>query len=258
SVADSPCLPCWGWRAGRCTVPHGKGRDETNGLNSPGMRHRRNHRSQRASRLTPGTLKSYFRPKPKISINGAHGESSARDSGEPSALLIRRQTRLSRGVKGTLVTGIIVTTLVTSIAAASAQNIFEALFGRLWSSLNEPPSLFSADKVWISSGARGADQIEASRRFWGVSRFDLLQVHNLISWEEHLRTLLAMKATGELRYVGITTSEGRRHGEVERIMRAQPLDFVQVTYNVLDRQVEDRILPLARDRGIGVIANRPF
>jgi diketogulonate reductase-like aldo/keto reductase len=124
--------------------------------------------------------------------------------------------------------------------------------------LNGPASLFSADKVWISSGARGPDQIEASRRFWGVPRFDLLQVHNLLSWEEHLRTLLAMKAAGRLRYVGITTSEGRRHGEVERIMRAQPLDFVQVTYNILDRQVEDRILPLARDRGIGVIVNRPF
>src|SRR4029453_7639626 len=118
--------------------------------------------------------------------------------------------------------------------------------------LKGPPSLFSADKVWISSGPRGPDQIEASRRFWGVPRFDLLQVHNLLSWEEHLRTLLAMKAAGRLRYVGITTSEGRRHGEVERIMRAQPLDFVQVTYNILDREVEDRILPLARDRGIGV------
>src|SRR5215467_7651704 len=124
--------------------------------------------------------------------------------------------------------------------------------------LDGPPSLFSADKVWISSGARGPDQIEASRRFWGVPRFDLLQVHNLLSWEEHLRTLFAMKAADRLRYVGITTSEGRRHGEVERIMRAQPLDFVQVTYNILDRQVEDRILPLARDRGIGVIVNRPF
>ena len=124
--------------------------------------------------------------------------------------------------------------------------------------LNGPSSLFSADKVWISSGARGPDQIEASRRSWGVPRFDLLQVHNLLSWEEHLRTLLGMKAAGRLRYVGITTSEGRRHGEVERIMRAQPLDFVQVTYNILDRQVEDRILPLARDRGIGVIVNRPF
>src|SRR5262249_57042977 len=93
---------------------------------------------------------------------------------------------------------------------------------------------------------------------WCGPRCDLLQVHNLLSWEEHLRTLFAMKTAGRLRYVGITTSEGRRHSEVERIMRAQPLDFVQVTYNILDRQVEDRILPVARDRGIGVSAHRPF
>ena len=85
-----------------------------------------------------------------------------------------------------------------------------------------------------------------------------MQVHNLLAWEEHLRTLFAMKAAGEVRYVGITTSEGRRHGDVEKIMRAQPLDFVQITYNILDREIENRILPLARDRGIGVIVNRPF
>ena len=124
--------------------------------------------------------------------------------------------------------------------------------------LNGPTSLFSADKVWISSGARGPAQIEASRQAWGVRRFDLLQVHNLLSWEQHLRTLQAMKAEGQVRYVGITTSEGRRHGELERIMRAQPLDFVQLTYNILDREVESRLLPLARDRGIAVIVNRPF
>jgi diketogulonate reductase-like aldo/keto reductase len=136
----------------------------------------------------------------------------------------------------------------------SSQKVIGYGLGRI----ERPPRLFSADKVWISSGARGPDQIEASRRSWGVPRFDLLQVHNLLSWEEHLRTLFAMKAAGALRYVGITTSEGRRHGEVERIMRAQPLDFVQVTYNILDRQVEERILPLAKDRGIAVIVNRPF
>jgi diketogulonate reductase-like aldo/keto reductase len=124
--------------------------------------------------------------------------------------------------------------------------------------LNRPPALFSADKVWISPGSRGPGQIEASRRSWGVLRFDLLQVHNLLSWDEHLRTLLGMKAAGRVRYVGITTSEGRRHREVERIMRTQPIDFVQVTYNILDREVEDRILPLARERRIGVVVNRPF
>jgi diketogulonate reductase-like aldo/keto reductase len=118
--------------------------------------------------------------------------------------------------------------------------------------------LFAADKVWISSDARGPAQIEASRAAWGIQRFDLLQVHNLLSWEPHLSTLLAMKAASHVRYVGITTSEGRRHGEFEKIMRAQPLDFVQVSYNVLDREVEKRILPLARERGMAVIVNRPF
>jgi diketogulonate reductase-like aldo/keto reductase len=124
--------------------------------------------------------------------------------------------------------------------------------------LGQPNQLFSADKVWIYSGSRGPAQIEASRRAWGVPRFDLLQVHNLLSWEDHLRTLFAMKAEGRARYVGITTSEGRRHSEFERVMRAHPLDFVQVTYNPVDREVEKRILPLAREKGISVIVNRPF
>jgi diketogulonate reductase-like aldo/keto reductase len=124
--------------------------------------------------------------------------------------------------------------------------------------LGKQQPLFSTDKVWISSGARGPAQIETSRQRWGVPRFDLLQVHNLLSWEDHLPTLLRMKAEGQLRYVGITTSEGRRHRDVERIMASQPIDFVQVTYNVLDREVEARILPLARERNIGVIVNRPF
>jgi len=93
---------------------------------------------------------------------------------------------------------------------------------------------------------------------WRVPRFDLLQVHNLLSWEEHLPILLAMKREGRLRYVGITTSEGRRHAEIEKIMASQPIDFVQISYNALDRDVEQRILPLARERKMGVIVNRPF
>lgn len=117
---------------------------------------------------------------------------------------------------------------------------------------------FSADKVWTSSGARGPAQIEQSRRRWGVERFDLLQVHNLLAWEAHLETLEAMKAEGRLRYLGITTSEGRRHDEFERIMRGRKLDFVQLTYNPVDREAERRLLPLAEERGIAVIANRPF
>jgi diketogulonate reductase-like aldo/keto reductase len=124
--------------------------------------------------------------------------------------------------------------------------------------LGHPRALFAADKVWTSNPAGGPRQIERSRAHWGVPRFDLLQVHNLLSWERHLETLLAMKAEGRVRYVGITTSEGRRHGEVESIMASRAIDFVQVTYNVLDRDVEARILPLARERGIAAIVNRPF
>lgn len=118
--------------------------------------------------------------------------------------------------------------------------------------------VFAAEKVWTSSAGRGAAQIEASRRFWGVEKFDLLQVHNLQAWEDHLPRLFEMKAAGRVRYVGITTSEGRRQAELEKIMQAQPLDFVQITYNPVDREVERRLLPLAQERGIAVIVNRPF
>jgi diketogulonate reductase-like aldo/keto reductase len=120
------------------------------------------------------------------------------------------------------------------------------------------PLVFAADKVWTSSGSGGPEQMEQSRRYWGVPRFDLLQVHNLLAWEEHLKTLRAMKDAGQLRYIGITTSEGRRHDLFEEIMRSETLDFVQLTYNIVDREAEDRLLPLARDRGMAVIVNRPF
>jgi diketogulonate reductase-like aldo/keto reductase len=122
--------------------------------------------------------------------------------------------------------------------------------------LGRPTGVFAADKVWTS--ADGPAQIADSRRKWGISRFDLLQVHNLLAWEKHLPLLLSMKAAGQLRYVGITTSEGRRHADILKIMASHPIDFVQVTYNAVDREVEQRILPLARARGIAVIVNRPF
>jgi diketogulonate reductase-like aldo/keto reductase len=134
----------------------------------------------------------------------------------------------------------------------------QSVIGEGLARINRTAGVFAADKVWIGSGARGPGQIEASRQLWRVPRFDLLQVHNLLAWEAHLPTLFAMKSAGQLRYVGITTSEGRRHREIESIMAGQPIDFVQVSYNLLDREVESRILPLARERRIAVIANRPF
>ncbi len=116
--------------------------------------------------------------------------------------------------------------------------------------------VFSTDKVWTSGDGRA--QIEASRRHWGVAQFDLLQVHNLLAWQTQLPLLFELKRAGRLRFVGITTSHGRRHRELEQLMREHPLDFVQLSYNIVEREVEQRILPLARERGIAVIANRPF
>lgn len=134
----------------------------------------------------------------------------------------------------------------------------QPVVGHTLERLGRPDALFSAEKVWTSSASGGAAQIEQSRRLWGVARFDLVQIHNLVGWEAHLETLYAMKAEGLVRYVGITTSEGRRHDLFEDIMRAHPLDFVQFSYNIVDREAEERLLPLAAERGMAVIVNRPF
>ena len=87
---------------------------------------------------------------------------------------------------------------------------------------------------------------------------DLVQVHNLVDWREQLEALRQMKAEGKLRYIGITTSHGRRHREFEQVMADEALDFVQLTYNLTHREAENRLLPLALERGLAVIANRPY
>ena len=133
----------------------------------------------------------------------------------------------------------------------------QAVIGDAFAKLGRPAGLFSADKVWTRA-ANGPAQIAETARRWGLGRFDLLQVHNLIDWEANLDTLEAMKEAGTLRYTGVTTSHGRRHGELEEVMRRRPPDFVQLTYNIVDREAERRLLPLARERGIAVICNRPF
>ncbi|MEY3252901.1 MAG: hypothetical protein RL227_1874, partial [Pseudomonadota bacterium] len=111
----------------------------------------------------------------------------------------------------------------------------QPVIGEALARLQQPQALFSAEKVWTGDAARGPAQMEATRAHWGVPRLDLMQVHNLLAWEQHLPRLLEMKAAGRLRYVGVSTSEGRRHAEIERVMRQQPIDFVQLSLNLLDR-----------------------
>ena len=134
----------------------------------------------------------------------------------------------------------------------------EQVIGTCLERLGRPPGLFSATKVWTWLAGSGAEQMLESRRLWGLPAFDLMQVHNLLSWEDHLQTIRREREAGLVRYVGLTTSHGRRHDELQRLMREEPLDFVQFTYNILDREAEQRLLPLAAERGIAVIVNRPF
>ncbi|MFV8835282.1 aldo/keto reductase [Aquisalimonas sp.] len=134
----------------------------------------------------------------------------------------------------------------------------EAVLGDLLERIGETGSAFSATKVWTRSTGEGREQVDASLDLWGITRFDLMQIHNLVNWEAHLDTLRDRREAGDIRYLGVTTSHGRRHDALERIMRDEPIDFVQFTYNIVDREAEQRLLPLARERGIAVIANRPF
>ncbi len=132
------------------------------------------------------------------------------------------------------------------------------VMGYALAKLGTPATLVSAEKVWSPAGGDARTQIAALSRRWGVDRFSLVQVHNLTDWREHLEALQQMKADGEIGYVGITTSHGRRHDLFEQVMRDHDLDFVQLTYNITHRQVEERLLPLAREKGIAVLANRPY
>jgi len=134
----------------------------------------------------------------------------------------------------------------------------EEVVGAQLARVGRPDGLFSATKVWTVGGASGRRQMEKSRTLWGLPRFDLVQVHNMLDWEAHLDTLKAWKAEGRVRHVGITTSHGRRHDLVEEIVRREKLDFLQFTYSLADRQAEARLLPVAAERGVAVIVNRPF
>ncbi len=134
----------------------------------------------------------------------------------------------------------------------------EEVIGYSLNKLAHKSPLFSATKVWTPFSAYGKVQIQNSHNLWDVNKIDLIQVHNLVSWKAHLETLYQMKADQKLRYVGITTSHGLRHKEIEKIMLSEPIDFVQFTYNVLDREAENRLLPLAAEKNIAVIINRPF
>ncbi len=134
----------------------------------------------------------------------------------------------------------------------------ESALGAVLKQLGMPESLFAATKVWTYGTEAGIEQMQESSRRMNVPVFDLMQIHNLRDWRLHLPTLRRWKEAGKIRYLGITTSHRRNHPELERIMRSEPLDFVQFSYNIENRLAEERLLPIAADRGIATIINRPY
>ena len=134
----------------------------------------------------------------------------------------------------------------------------ESRVGDVLRALPRRPKLFAATKVWTTGRQQGIAQMEESARRMNVERFDLIAVHNLQDWQTHLETLKNWKAEGKVRYIGITTSHGRDHEEFLQVMRTQPLDFVQFSYNIEDRAAERELLPVAAERGIATMINRPY
>jgi diketogulonate reductase-like aldo/keto reductase len=134
----------------------------------------------------------------------------------------------------------------------------ETVVGDLAADLGVGGSLFVATKVWTSGRDAGLEQMEQSMRRLRVTRLDLMQVHNLLDWRTHLKTMRPWKEAGRVRYVGVTHYTASAYGELERIMRDERLDFVQLNYSLAERDAERRLLPLARERGIAVLVNRPY
>ncbi|MCG8433776.1 MAG: aldo/keto reductase [Gammaproteobacteria bacterium] len=134
----------------------------------------------------------------------------------------------------------------------------ERAIGILGGELDVLDDLFVATKVWTRGKQAGLDQLQKSRDYIGKTPLDLAQVHNLVDWRTQLATLRELKDAGLVRYIGITHYVVSAHAELERIIRNEQIDFVQVNYNIAVRDADARLLPAAADRGVAVIINRPY
>jgi len=134
----------------------------------------------------------------------------------------------------------------------------ESVIGDLAAELGITSKLFLATKVWTSGRADGIRQMEESFRRLRTRRLDLMQVHNLVDWKTHLKTLRDWQAQGKVRYLGITHYTESAYDDLARVMETEDIDFVQFNYNIIARAVEKRLLPLAQEKKIAVLVNRPF
>jgi len=134
----------------------------------------------------------------------------------------------------------------------------EDVIGELTTTLGIQDKIFLATKVWTRGKENGIKSMERSMALLRAKRIDLMQVHNLVDVQTQLATLREWKAHGRIRHLGITHYEAGAFADVEKIMRSEKLDFVQINYSLMEREAEERLLPLAQERGVAVIVNRPF
>src|SRR5580765_3795448 len=134
----------------------------------------------------------------------------------------------------------------------------ESVAGDLIAELGMRERLFIATKVWTSGREDGIAQMETSFKRLRVKVMDLMQVHNLVDVGTHTKTLQEWKQQGRVRYIGITHYTASAYGELERTLKAAPYDFLQINYSLAERDAETKLLPLAKEKGVSVIVNRPF
>ena len=134
----------------------------------------------------------------------------------------------------------------------------EQVLGDLLADIHNSNPLFMATKVWTEGREEGIAQMQESMRLLHTPVIDLMQIHNLLDWEVQIETLSKWKQQGRIRYIGITTHRGYDHDRIAYVMTNFPVDFVQFSYSISNREAEQRILPLAAERGIATMVNRPF
>jgi diketogulonate reductase-like aldo/keto reductase len=134
----------------------------------------------------------------------------------------------------------------------------ETVLGDLIDELDLGPKLWFATKVWTRGRDAGARQIDESFARLRTKKLDLLQIHNLLDWREHVPTLRALQAAGRVRYSGLTHYRADAHADLERVLGEEKFDWLQVNYSLAEREAEQRLLPFCRDRGVAVMVNRPF
>jgi len=134
----------------------------------------------------------------------------------------------------------------------------ESVLGDLIHDLGLRPRLWLATKVWTRGREAGAQQIGQSFAKLRTDRLELLQIHNLLDWREHVPTIRALQESGKLRYSGITHYRADAHAELERVLGEERFDWVQVNYSLAEPEAAARLLPFCLDRGVAVLANRPF